>query len=122
MIKKLFGSKKESSNTKVKKSKSGFSLEIDEDSEDTTPIAESITPVETRSQATPIPTADTPDWIQLLSKQNVQNTSATPPEDNTTFADKYLLTISSRGRRRPGGSMNKYMDMASEMKTPTMKR
>ena len=118
MIKKLLGSKKESGNTKAKKSKGGFSLEIEEDSQDTTPVAESVTSVE----ATPTPTADTPDWVQLLSKQNGQNTPATPAEDNTTFADKYLLTISSRGRRRPGGSMSQYMDMASQMKTPTMKR
>ena len=124
MIKKLFGSKQESGNTKVKKGKSGFSLELEDDDQDTTPVAESVTPVETntKAQVTPTPTADTPDWVQLLYKQNDQNTSETPAEDNTTFADKYLLTISSRGRRRPGGSMTPYMDMASQMKPPTMKR
>lgn len=131
MINKLFGSKKESGNTKAKKAKGGFSLEIEEDSQDTTPVAESVTPVtveaetkgrgKAKAEATPISNADTPDWVQLISKQNGQNTSATPAEDNTTFADKYLLTISSRGRRRPGGSMSQYIDMASQMKTPTMK-
>ena len=131
MINKLFGSKKESGNTRAKKAKGGFSLEIEEDSQDTTPVAESVTPVKVeaetkgrgkakakaKAEATPTSNADTPDWVQLISKQNGQNTSATPAEDNTTFADKYLLTISSRGRRRPGKSMSQYMDMASQMKT-----
>ena len=129
MIKKLFGSKKESGNTKAKKSKDGFFVEIEEGSQDTTSVPESVTPVETKAEtkgkakgnvkaeATPTPSADTPDWVQLLSKHNGQNTSPTPAEDNTTFADKYLLTISSRGRRRPGKSMSQYMDMASQMKT-----
>lgn len=130
MIKKLIGSKKESNNGKVKKSKDGFSIQLEEEesTSNSTPVAEQPATVVTEKTSPkttptqPVTTADTPDWVKLLSKQSNQGTSATNTEENGTFADKYLLTTTPRSRRRPGGSMIQYMDMASQIKTPPMKR
>lgn len=121
MIKKLIG-KKEANNGKVKKTKEGFSLQLEEEEStpDSSPVTEqSATEVTTPTQ--PVATSDTPDWVQLLYKQSNQDTSTASPEENGTFADKYLLTTSSSTRRRPGKSMSKYMDMASQMKNPSIK-
>ncbi|MBW4507053.1 MAG: hypothetical protein KME64_11125 [Scytonematopsis contorta HA4267-MV1] len=43
-------------------------------------------------------------------------TPALPPE--TAFASKYLVPTNTNGRRRPGPSMNPFMDMARQAKTP----
>jgi hypothetical protein len=43
-------------------------------------------------------------------------TPALPAE--TAFASKYLVPTSTSGRRRPGPSMNPFMDMARQAKTP----
>ncbi|TVQ42381.1 MAG: hypothetical protein EA365_15330 [Gloeocapsa sp. DLM2.Bin57] len=122
MIKKLIG-KKQANNGKVKKTKDGFSLQLEE--EESTPDSSSVTEQSatevTAETTTPVATSDTPDWVQLLYKQSNQETSTASPEENGTFADKYLLTMSSPTRRRPGKSMSKYMDMASQMKTPSVK-
>ncbi|MBA4447149.1 hypothetical protein [Cylindrospermopsis raciborskii] len=37
----------------------------------------------------------------------------------TTFAPQYLLTLTSRARRRPGANMSGFMDMAREAKVPS---
>jgi hypothetical protein len=37
----------------------------------------------------------------------------------TTFAPQYLLTLTSRSRRRPGANMSGFMDMAREAKVPS---
>jgi hypothetical protein len=36
----------------------------------------------------------------------------------TAFASKYLVPTNTNGRRRPGPSMNPFMDMARQAKTP----
>ncbi|MCZ2202652.1 hypothetical protein [Cylindrospermopsis raciborskii] len=37
----------------------------------------------------------------------------------TTFAPQYLLTLTSRSRRRPGANMSSFLDMARQAKVPT---
>ncbi|MBD2436537.1 hypothetical protein H6G69_06925 [Nostoc sp. FACHB-110] len=37
----------------------------------------------------------------------------------TTFAPKYLIPTSTNGRRRPGANMSSFLDMASQVKTPS---
>ncbi|NJL20391.1 MAG: hypothetical protein HC895_05495, partial [Leptolyngbyaceae cyanobacterium SM1_3_5] len=39
------------------------------------------------------------------------------PSAEQTFAPKYLLGMSSNGRRRPGPSLNYFRDMAKQVKT-----
>lgn len=41
------------------------------------------------------------------------------PQSGQTFAPNYLLPLTTNnGRRRPGPSMNNFLDMARQMKTP----
>lgn len=147
MLKKIFGSKKSSENGKVKKSNNGFYMEIEEDGEtqDSAPVEQKsektsletpvLTEATTKEAAPSKPkkttkaaktqkeeqTSDTPAWVQLLYKNN-QDSQETSSEASGTFADKYLLPTPSNSRRRPGGSMSKYMDMASQVKSPQIKR
>ncbi|MBD2445633.1 hypothetical protein H6G76_00405 [Nostoc sp. FACHB-152] len=37
----------------------------------------------------------------------------------TTFAPKYLVPSATNGRRRPGANMSSFLDMASQVKTPS---
>jgi hypothetical protein len=39
-------------------------------------------------------------------------------QPETAFASKYLVPTNTNGRRRPGPSMNPFMDMARQAKTP----
>jgi len=110
MIKKIIGSKQESANGKAKKSKGGFSLQIEEEE-----VSQ-----ETTSPSKPVQPADTPDWVKLLYKKTEASQESTTTQNNT-FADQYLLTMSTTSRRRPGGSLSQYMDMAGQMKTPMSK-
>ncbi len=41
------------------------------------------------------------------------------PQTEQTFAPKYLISTTSRGRRRPGPSMDMFRDMARQVKTPS---
>lgn len=41
------------------------------------------------------------------------------PQSSMTFAPNYLLSTGSRGRRRPGPSMDMFRDMARQVKTPS---
>jgi len=41
------------------------------------------------------------------------------PQRETTFAPNYLLSTASKGRRRPGPSMDLFRDMARQVKTPS---
>ncbi|ELR98966.1 hypothetical protein [Gloeocapsa sp. PCC 73106] len=142
MLKKILsGLNKQSQNGQAKKSKNGFYLEIEdkdastdhtlvEQNESTEVVTEAIEApaksarakkqkVAAKTEATQ--DSDKPDWLKLLS-QNKQETQASTPEESKTFADKHLLPIYTNSRRRPGASLSKYMDMASQIKTPKIKR
>ncbi len=41
------------------------------------------------------------------------------PQSETTFAPNYLVLTASKGRRRPGPSMDLFRDMARQVKTPS---
>jgi hypothetical protein len=41
------------------------------------------------------------------------------PPAETNFATKYLISTDSMARRRPGANMGAFMDMATQVKTPT---
>jgi outer membrane biosynthesis protein TonB len=41
------------------------------------------------------------------------------PQSETTFAPNYLISTASKGRRRPGPSMDLFRDMARQVKTPS---
>ena len=41
------------------------------------------------------------------------------PQSEATFAPNYLISTASKGRRRPGPSMDLFRDMARQVKTPS---
>ena len=135
MIKSLFGGKKK---------KQGYFLELDEKEENqgnsSTVTAESEAPekpveekkvelakpeakkektvkktsIKKAASTSPTTTSGQPEWVKLLyTKNESQNGEVENTEDNT-FATKYLMSTPSKSRRRPGGSMKKFMDMARE--------
>ena len=64
-----------------------------------------------------VQTAEGVTAVPAEKKPAASKNGQTPTE--TTFAPKYLApTGSSNGRRRPGPSMNPFLDMARQVKTP----
>lgn len=132
MFSKLFGDKKaDEKQKKAQKRRSGFYREIEEDTE--TPENSSTQQVEDKTPTSPekessngqvkpskkpakstVSTDDTPDWVKVMYKKSPASESE-ESESVGTFADKYLMPTPSSSRRRPGKSMNKYMNMASDM-------
>lgn len=138
-LKKLGGKKSEeeqSTATKAKKGK-GFFLELDETgnvkseapekkSEPTKAAAAKVespeaTPASKVEQKKPAQTAKTSPSKKLEplpTKAVPASNGKVEPQPEMTFAPNYLLTTSSKPRRRPGPSMDMFRDMARQVKTP----
>lgn len=90
--------------------KDEYYLELKEENEPTTVVptapvvkAESVVPPKVESVSAP---AAKPVEKPVVAKE-------------TTFAPQYLLTLTSRTRRRPGANMSSFLDMARQAKVPT---
>jgi hypothetical protein len=57
-----------------------------------------------------------PFWVAAMNNTNSTNSNGQGGE--TTFADDNLMPTISKYRRRPGGSLAKFRDMAKTAKTP----
>ncbi|MEB3147528.1 MAG: hypothetical protein VKL60_00705 [Sphaerospermopsis sp.] len=73
---------------------------------------------EENEPTTVVPTAP------VVKVESVPAPAAKPVEKpvvvkETTFAPQYLLTLTSRARRRPGANMSGFLDMAREAKVPS---
>ena len=79
--------------------KDEYYLELKEENEPTATVAPVV---KVESVATPV---EKPVEKPVVAKE-------------TTFAPQYLLTLTSRSRRRPGANMSGFMDMAREAKVP----
>jgi hypothetical protein len=69
------------------------------------------TPAANKPKA-PAPQSDVPFWVPLLYTSEKAKAEA---EANSGFATKYLVPTTSAPRRRPGGSLNSFLDMARQM-------
>jgi hypothetical protein len=115
---------------KVKKS-GGFFLELDEtgnvksDAPAPAPAAEAPAATVAKAEA---PKAKTKTSVKKAAKAEPAKLAATPtvavsngrvePQPGVTFAPNNLLPLTTNNsRRRPGPSMNSFLDMASQMKT-----
>ncbi|OSO97369.1 hypothetical protein B7O87_00965 [Cylindrospermopsis raciborskii CENA303] len=94
--------------------KDEYYLELKEENEPTTVVptapvvkVESVVPpkVESKVESVSAPAAK-PVEKPVVAKE-------------TTFAPQYLLTLTSRTRRRPGANMSSFLDMARQAKVPT---
>ncbi|EFA73828.1 conserved hypothetical protein [Raphidiopsis brookii D9] len=90
--------------------KDEYYLELKEENEPTTVVptapvvkVESVVPPKVESVSAP---AAKPVEKPVVAKE-------------TTFAPQYLLTLTSRTRRRPGANMSSFLDMARQAKVPT---
>lgn len=138
-LKKLSGKKSEEDQSTAPKAKKGkgFFLELDETgnvkSEASENKPEPAKAMAVKTESTEVKTA--PKVEQKKADQTAKApqskkleplpTKAVPPSNGKvepqpgmTFAPNYLLTTSSKPRRRPGPSMNMYRDMARQVKTP----
>ncbi|MEL6495430.1 MAG: hypothetical protein AAFQ41_09945 [Cyanobacteria bacterium J06623_7] len=61
---------------------------------------------------------DPPFWVAAMNNTNKSKTNSNGQVAEQTFATDNLLPISTKYRRRPGGSLNKFKDMAKSAKTP----
>jgi hypothetical protein len=59
-----------------------------------------------------MPTWDAPEWVKALYKPKSDNNGQA--QEDKGFATKYLMPTASNTRRRPGGSMKMFLDMARE--------
>ncbi|BAZ88962.1 hypothetical protein NIES932_04290 [Raphidiopsis curvata NIES-932] len=86
--------------------KDEYYLELKEENEPTT-VVPAAPVVKVESVATPkVESVPAPVAKPVVAKE-------------TTFAPQYLLTLTSRARRRPGANMSGFLDMAREAKVPS---
>ncbi|MGL5871550.1 MAG: hypothetical protein ACRC2R_04145 [Xenococcaceae cyanobacterium] len=57
---------------------------------------------------------ETPFWVKAMNANTSNGKKA--PESVESFASKYLMPTPNRSRRRPGPSLNPFMDMARQVK------
>jgi len=74
------------------------------------------------AQAAKVELVQTAEGLKATAKRASSSPAASTNGQNqteTTFAPKYLIpSASSKSRRRPGPSMNPFLDMARQVKTP----
>ena len=61
---------------------------------------------------------DPPFWVAAMYNNNDSNKNGNGRVVEETFATDNLMPIITKYRRRPGGSLNKFKDMAKQAKTP----
>ena len=59
-----------------------------------------------------------PFWVAAMNNTNKNKTNSNGQVAEQTFAPENLLPIATKYRRRPGGSLDKFKDMAKSAKTP----
>ncbi len=77
-------------------------------------------PTETKTISTPSTpdvAYDSPDWVKSMKDYSQpQNNILGKVATGNNFAGKYVTNNVTSSRRRPGGSLNKFKDMASKIK------
>lgn len=70
-----------------------------------------------KTETAPKPASDTqwdqPEWVKVMYKNTTVEASSQPK----SFASENMLPTPTTSRRRPGPSLNKFMDMARQVKT-----
>lgn len=61
---------------------------------------------------------DPPFWVAAMYNNNGSATNSSGKMSEATFATDNLMPTVTKYRRRPGGSLNKFKDMAKQAKTP----
>ena len=61
---------------------------------------------------------DPPFWVAAMYKNNGSAANSNGQEAEQTFAPDHLMPIVTRYRRRPGGSLSKFKNMAKQARTP----
>ena len=61
---------------------------------------------------------DPPFWVAAMNNTNNNKANSNGRVAEQTFAPENLLPITTKYRRRPGGSLDKFKDMAKSAKTP----
>jgi hypothetical protein len=127
MLKKLFGKKKDKSyfleieNQQEEKKVETASAEP-EKVETTTKVesqkeavAQNKTTTKLPEKTTKVPTYEPPAWVKAIKNYSNNNQSG-ESQESLTFAPNYLMPNSPTPRRRPGGSLKLFKEMASNLK------
>ncbi|MEL6929611.1 MAG: hypothetical protein AAFO95_13365 [Cyanobacteria bacterium J06600_6] len=61
---------------------------------------------------------DPPFWVAAMNNTNNKTTDSNGVVEGETFAENNLMPVLTKYRRRPGGSLNRFKDMAKSAKTP----
>ncbi len=68
---------------------------------------------------TKVPTYEPPAWVKAIKNySNNGQSEARQLQEKSTFATKYLMANPPKSRRRPGPSLNRFKEMATQMKIP----
>ncbi|MGB7441714.1 MAG: hypothetical protein WA919_11645 [Coleofasciculaceae cyanobacterium] len=138
-LKKLGGKKSEEDQSTAPKAKKGkgFFLELDETgnvlsatpekkpepaqasaAKVESPEAKTAPKVEQKKSEQTAKASQTKKLEPLPTKAVKASNGKVEPQPGMTFAPNYLLTTSSKPRRRPGPSLDMFKDMARQVKTP----
>ncbi|WP_069791995.1 hypothetical protein A5482_009115 [Cyanobacterium sp. IPPAS B-1200] len=113
-----------------KKGQPKYFLEVEvKDQAPETPVVESSekTPETSQAQGTktapsaPAPKApvnsysDQPEWVKAIKNYSTPNPDNSTPAENTNFAGQYISNDVPQARRRPGGSLKLFKDIASQI-------
>ena len=61
---------------------------------------------------------DPPFWVAAMYNDSSKEVNSNGKAAEQTFAPENLMPIATKYRRRPGGSLDKFKDMAKQAKTP----
>lgn len=61
---------------------------------------------------------DPPFWVAAMNNTNNKSANGNGIVEGETFAENNLMPVATKYRRRPGGSLDKFKDMAKTAKTP----
>ncbi|MGY6529251.1 MAG: hypothetical protein ACXITR_04925 [Cyanobacterium sp.] len=61
--------------------------------------------------------SDQPEWVKAIKNYSTPNADngSTPSEESVTFAGQYISNDIPQARRRPGGSLKLFKDIASQI-------
>ncbi|WP_446683662.1 hypothetical protein [Cyanobacterium sp. HL-69] len=59
--------------------------------------------------------SDQPEWVKAIKNYSTPNPDNSTPAENTNFAGQYISNDVPQARRRPGGSLKLFKDIASQI-------
>ena len=86
--------------------------------EDNTDSKQKAKPAKSAAENAGASSFDPPFWVAAMNNTNNKAANSNGAVAEESFAENNLMPIVTKYRRRPGGSLDKFKDMAKSVKTP----